>query len=91
MNKRFEQYENGLSTQDVRNKSINLKLRAQPNQTRGNFFYSGDNANSNDNQLNELQQLRLDMTRELRLMREDLRQAVVSSVGQTHASQPLSA
>ena len=31
INKRFEQYENGLTAQDVRNKTINLKVRAQPN------------------------------------------------------------
>ena len=57
VNKRFEQYENGLSMQDIKNKSINLKLRAQPNQTRGGF-YSGENSgggHESSKELNELQ------------------------------------
>ena len=46
-------------------------MRAQPNQTRGGFFSSNTGGVGSD--LDELQQLRLDMTKELRLMREDLR------------------
>ena len=45
-------------------------------------MYPGDNINSSSEfskELNELQQLRLDMTKELRLMREDLRQAVTQN------------
>ena len=30
--KRFEQFENGLTLTDYKNKTLNLKLRAQPNQ-----------------------------------------------------------
>jgi len=55
VNKRFEQYENGLTTQDVKNKTINLKVRAQPNQTRSGGFYNGENASEFNKELNELQ------------------------------------
>ena len=53
---------------------------------RGSPFYSGDNIGGGsefNKELNELQQLRLEMTKELRMMREDLKQAVSVSISNT--------
>jgi hypothetical protein len=67
--KRFEQFENGLTMTDVKNKMLNLKVRAQPNQLRGSTSYF----NEESNQDKAIEQLRLEMVEELRKVREDLR------------------
>ena len=69
--KRFEQFESGLAVNEVKNKTLNLKVRAQPNQ-KG--FYTGDNS-----QPSEIEQMKLEMVKEMRQMREDLKSAVTSS------------
>lgn len=67
--KRFEQFENGQSAADVRNKTLNLKVRAQPNQTKGGFFGMTESEG-------QIEQMRLDMVREFRMMRDDLKVAI---------------
>ena len=69
--KRFEQFESGLAVNEVKNKTLNLKVRAQPNQ-KG--FYTGDNSMPS-----EIEQMKLEMVKEMRQMREDLKSAVTSS------------
>ena len=69
--KRFEQFENGLTLTDYKNKTLNLKLRAQPNQ-RGNQSHDAS-------QPSELEQMKLEMVREMRQMREDLKNAMQSN------------
>ena len=69
--KKFEQFENSQTLNDVKNKTLNLKVRAQPNQ-RG--FYTGENS-----QPSEIEQLKLEMVGEMRQMREDLKNALSTS------------
>ena len=68
--KRFEQFENGLTMTDVKNKMLNLKVRAQPNQLRGSTSYFNDEENKQDK---AIEQLRLEMVEEMRKVREDLK------------------
>ena len=56
--KRFEQFESGLAVNEVKNKTLNLKVRAQPNQ-KG--FYTGENSMPS-----EIEQMKLEMVREMR-------------------------
>lgn len=79
VNKRFEQYENGLTSNDVKNKTLSLKVRAQPNQTRGGAFGSFDQRDTQQEQLNELQQMRLEMTKEMRMMRQELKETIAAN------------
>ena len=69
INKRFEQYENGQTSADVRNKTLSLKVRAQPKQTKDGFFGLTE-------QEGQIEQMRLDMVKEFRMMRDDLKTAI---------------
>ena len=69
--KRFDQFGSGLTLTDVKQKMLNLKVRAQPNQ-KG--FSNGE-----INQPTEIEQLKLDMLKEVRKMREDLKTAFAAN------------
>ena len=69
--KRFEQFGNGLTLTDVRNKMLNLKVKAQPNQKGFN--------NGEMKQVTEMESLKLEMVKEMKRMREDLKSALDSN------------
>ena len=58
--KRLEQLENNNTVTDVKNKTLSLKVRAQPNQSRYPFQDGSDSADIKSELISEIKQMRDD-------------------------------